>query len=255
MFEPDIVTYIIVLPLCFATGILNASSGGGGIISLSAFLIAGLPPHLAIGTNKLQAFCGLAVAVARYGKNGLITTKLIIPTVLCAIGGSFIGAHLSLMMHEEILLWVMVLILPIITFFTFRKSSFVEDGETSAPLDKRMYLTTAIVSFVVGCYDGFYGPGSGVFLIIGFTVICHLATRRASAQAKVINLATNGTAGLIFLINGQTLILLGLIAGACNVLGAWLGAGLIIKNGAKAMKPLIIIALVLLAIKIVSQLF
>lgn len=249
--ELSITSFLIVCPLCLLVGVMNASVGGGGLISLPAMLLAGLPPHMAIGTNKLQAICGLSVATFRYAKSGLIELKLAVPTVIFALLGSVVGANLSLLVDETALTYIIVGVLPFVAFFVFKKDSLIDDAERELVLDARTYATACACSMVIGAYDGFYGPGAGTFYVIAFCLIAQLGTRHASAHAKVVNLTTNLTATVVFLVNGQVCIPLGLAAGACAMIGAWLGAGLVIKDGPRIMKPLIGIAIVLLLIKLV----
>lgn len=250
--EADLVTLLIVCPLCFLAGVMNASGGSGGLISLPALLLAGLPPHLAIGTNKLQAVCGMAVANIRFMKSGYLNLKLAAPSVAVAMIGSFIGSNLSLASSEDVLLYLMFLVLPVAAFFVFKKDVFTEDAPDEFELNRKTYLRVCVSALVIGLYDGFYGPGTGTFLILAFVGIAHLSVRVAGAQAKAINFATNLTALVVFLIHGEVLIWLGLAAGVCNMIGCWIGAGLVIKSGARIMRPAIIIALVLLAAKVIS---
>jgi uncharacterized membrane protein YfcA len=104
----------------------------------------------------------------------------------------------------------------------------------------------------VGFYDGFYGPGTGTFLIIAFTVFANLSLSSANAQAKVINLTTNLTSLTIFLLNGQVIFLLGIAAAVCNMVGGYLGAGLAISKGSRITRPVIILVLVLLLLKVLG---
>ena len=113
-----------------------------------------------------------------------------------------------------------------------------------------MFLT--IFAFVIGIYDGFYGPGTGTFLIIAFTIFAKLSIKTANAQAKVINLTSNITSLVIFLLNGEVIFTVVLAAAACNMIGGYIGAGLVMKNGAKIVKPSIILVLILLALKILG---
>lgn len=249
--ELPLTSFLIVCPLCFFVGIMNASVGGGGLVSLPAMLLAGLPPHMAIGTNKLQAIMGLAIANYRYAKSGLIDLRLAIPTIICAIIGSLIGSHFTLMVSEEILQYIVVLALPVVAFFVFRKNVLSSGSDDGIDLSPRTYVTASLCSALIGIYDGFYGPGSGTFFVIAFCGIVHLGARQASAHAKVVNFTTNLTAVIVFLLNGQVSVVLGVAAGLCNMVGAWLGAGLVIDKGSKIMKPLIGVAFVLLIIKLV----
>lgn len=243
-------TFLIVCPFLFLAGLIDAIGGGGGLISLPAYLIAGLPPHAAVATNKLSSTCGTTLATLRFIKNGLVNIKLAIPSVIAAIIGSSIGANLSLLIKEEIMLYIMVAILPICVFLVLSKKLFHDGGEDEVTLNKRTYVTATIAALIIGMYDGFYGPGTGTFLIIAFTIFAKISIKTANAQAKVINLTSNITSLIIFIINGEVLFEVGIMAAACNMLGGYIGAGLVIKNGAKIVKPSIIFVLILLALKV-----
>lgn len=249
--EPTLSMFLIVCPFLFLAGLVDAIGGGGGLISLPAYLIAGLPTHTAIATNKLSSTCGTTLATARFIKNGLVNFKLAVPSVIMAIIGSAIGAHISLIIPEKIMMHVLIVVLPIAAFFVLNKKLFHDNENDVITLDKRTYLTASIAAFVIGMYDGFYGPGTGTFLIIAFTVFAKLSIKPANAQAKVINLTTNITSLVIFFLNGQVLIPLGIAAALCNMLGGYLGAGMVMKSGAKIVRPSILLVLFLLLLKII----
>ena len=130
-------TFLIVCPFLFLAGLIDAIGGGGGLISLPAYLIAGLPPHAAVATNKLSSACGTTLATLRFIKNGLVNLKLAIPSVIAAIIGSSIGANLSLLIKEEIMLYIMIAILPICAFLVLNKKLFHDGGENEITLDRR----------------------------------------------------------------------------------------------------------------------
>lgn len=248
-------TYLIVCPMVFLAGLIDAIGGGGGLISLPAYLFAGLPAHHAIATNKLSSTCGTAVATIRFIKEGLVNWKLALPSILAAILGSSIGAHMSLIVPERILVMVLAGVLPVSAFIVLNKKLFGTIEDETVVLTQKIYLTAVIAALIIGFYDGFYGPGTGTFLIIAFTVFAKLGIKTANAQTKVINLTTNITSLTIFILNGQTLFQLGIPAALCNMLGNYIGAGLVMKNGAKIVRPSIIIVLVLLAIKVGTDYF
>lgn len=245
------ITFAIICPICFLSGILNASGGGGGLLSLPIFLIAGLPPHLAIGTNKLQTTLGMFVTNIRYMRSKLLDLHLAAISIPTAVLGSFLGSNLSMLVDEKILLYVIFAVLPLALFFVLRSDVFQSDDtpEEKVVLTKRVYITAAASALVIGAYDGFYGPGTGTFLILAFTALSGMGVRQAGAQAKAINFVTNLTALVVFLFSGEVIVVLGLAGGVCNMLGSWIGAGLVIRNGSKVMKPMIIIALALLLLK------
>ncbi len=245
-------TYLIVCPFLFLAGLVDAIGGGGGLISLPAYMIAGLPPHAAVATNKMSSTCGTTLATYRFIKNGLVNLKLAIPAVIAAILGSTIGANISLLVSDEVMLYVMIAILPICAFLVLNKKLFRDNENDTVLLTRRTYLTATISALFIGMYDGFYGPGTGTFLIIAFTIFAKLSIKSANAQAKIINLTSNITSLIIFLINGEVLISVGLAAAACNMVGGYIGAGLVMKNGARIVKPSIIFVLLLLALKVLG---
>lgn len=250
--ELTLQTFLIVCPFVFLAGVVDAIGGGGGLISLPAYLIAGLPPHLAVATNKLSSPFGTALATYRFIRAGLVNFKLAVPAILAAIIGSSIGAHISLLLPEAVMKYVLVIVLPLSAFLVLNKKLFNDEGADTVTLNRRTYLTETAAAFIVGIYDGFYGPGTGTFLIIAFTIFAKLDIKTANAQAKVINLTTNVTALSIFLLNGQVLLPLGLAAAFCNMIGGYIGAGLVMKNGSKIVKPSIILVLILLLLKMLG---
>jgi uncharacterized membrane protein YfcA len=245
-------TFLIFCPMLFLAGLVDAIGGGGGLISLPAYMMAGLPIHQTIATNKLSSTCGTALATWRFIKMGLINWRLAIPTIATAILGSSLGAHASMSVEEGIMEKILFLVLPVTAFVVLNPKIFHDNAETQLKLTARTYLTALLSSLVVGLYDGFYGPGTGTFLIIAFTVFAKLSMRTANAQAKVINLTTNITSLVIFLMNGQVLIPLGIAAALCNMAGNYLGAGLAVSKGSAITRPIIILVLGLLFLKILG---
>lgn len=247
---PSLQTFLIVCPLLFLAGLIDAIGGGGGLISLPAYLLAGLPIHQAIATNKLSSTAGTTLATIRFIKNGLVCFRLAVPSVLTAIIGSSIGAHLSLMIDETVMEYVLFIVLPVSAFIVLNKKLFHDGGEDTVILNKCTYLTACLAAFLVGIYDGFYGPGTGTFLIIAFTTFARLSISNANAQAKVINLTTNITSLIIFILNKQVLFSLGIAAALCNMAGGYIGAGLVMTKGSKIVKPIILLVLFLLLLKV-----
>lgn len=245
-------TYFIICPFLFLAGLVDAIGGGGGLISLPAYFLAGLPPHVAVATNKLSSTCGTTLATVRFIKNKLVNFKLAVPSVIAAMIGSSIGAHVSLAVNDKVMMYVFMIILPFAAFLVLNKNLFHDNGSDEVVLDKRTYITATIAALAIGFYDGFYGPGTGTFLIIAFTVFAKLSIKTANAQAKVINLTTNITSLIIFFLNGQVLLQIGLAAAICNMIGGYIGAGLVMKNGAKIVKPSILFVLLLLVFKMIG---
>ena len=242
--------YLIVCPMLFLAGFVDAIGGGGGLISLPAYLFAGLPVHTAIATNKLSSSCGTALTTGRFIRKGLVNFRLAVPSVIAAVLGSSLGAKLSLAVSETVMKYVLLAVLPIAAFFVLNKHLFRNEGKHQAVADRRTLVVCIAAAFVIGIYDGFYGPGTGTFLIIAFTVFARMTVESANAQAKVINLTTNITSLTVFLLNGQVLLPLGLAGALCNMAGNWVGSGLAIAKGTKINRPVILLVLLLLLAKI-----
>ena len=249
---PEPKTFLIDCPFLFLAGLVDAIAGGGGLISLPAYLIAGLPPHNAIATNKMSSTFGTSLTTARFIRSGLISFRLAVPSVLAAVIGSSIGAHLSLLISEAVMKYILFAVLPVSAFFVLNKQFFGDGGTAEVTLDRKTYLTAAVSAFLIGIYDGFYGPGTGTFLILAFSLLAHMDVRMANGQCKAINLTTNVTSLIVFLRSGQAVIALGLAAAACNMLGGWLGAGTAIRAGARITRPIILLVLALLALKVLG---
>ena len=245
-------TFLIVCPMLFLAGLVDAIGGGGGLISLPAYLLAGVPIHQTIATNKLSSTCGTALATVRFIREGLVNWKLAAPTIIFAMLGSSLGANLSMRMPEGAMEMGLFIVLPVVAFIVLNPKIFHDNEAKELVLDRKIYITAMVSAFVVGLYDGFYGPGTGTFLIIAFTVFAKLDIRTSNAQAKVINLTTNITSLVIFLMNGQALIILGLAAAACNMAGNYVGAGLALTKGSKITRPVIVLVLGLLFLKILG---
>ena len=244
--------FLIVCPMLFLAGLVDAIGGGGGLISLPAYLLAGVPIHQTIATNKLSSTCGTALATVRFIREGLVNWRLAVPTILFAMMGSSLGANLSMMVEEGVMEAVLFVVLPVVAFIVLNPKIFHDNVVKELVLDRKLWITAIVSAFVVGVYDGFYGPGTGTFLIIAFTVFAKLDIRTSNAQAKVINLTTNITSLVIFLMNGQAIIPLGLAAAACNMAGNYVGAGLAMTKGSKITRPVIVLVLGLLFLKILG---
>ena len=244
--------FLIVCPLLFLAGFVDAIGGGGGLISLPAYLLAGVPIHQTIATNKLSSTCGTAMATLRFIKEGLVNWKLAVPTIVTAMLGSTLGANASMATEDSIMEKILFFVLPVVAFIVLNPKIFHDNEDAELTLNPKVWITALVSSFMVGFYDGFYGPGTGTFLIIAFTVFAKLNLRTANAQAKVINLTTNITSLVIFLMNGQVVFLLGLAAAVCNMAGNYLGAGLAMSKGSRITRPVIILVLGLLFLKVLG---
>ena len=243
---------VIVAVGVFLASFLDGIAGGGGIISVPTYFLAGLPAHLALGTNKLSSSIGTAVSTARFIRNGFVDWKLAVPSVILALFGSALGTKLQLSMDERYLKLLLLLGLPVVALVVLRQRKLPEERGEIEP--GRQMAIVLLASLIVGAYDGFYGPGTGTFLILIFCGLGKLDVRTASGNVKLVNLAINVGAVFTSLIHGKVFIALGLIGAVFSIAGHFLGSGLAIKDGSRIVRPAILIVLVLLAIKVISEL-
>ncbi len=244
--------FLIVCPLVGLAGFIDAVAGGGGLIALPAYMLAGLSVHEAIGTSKLSATMGSALATLRYARAGFIPLKITLLCVPAALIGSTMGANISLSVSDIYLKIIILLLLPFLAYRLTRKNTidrvYEPYGET------KTLLLSLLVSFVIGMYDGFYGPGTGTFMIILFVSLAHLSLDKAQGVSKAVNLASTAIALVIYLANGKTIYSLGLAAGACNLIGAYIGTRFYGSRGAKAVKPVMLAVLLIFFIRIAAEL-
>lgn len=245
--------YLIVCPLVFIAGFIDAVAGGGGLVSLPAYFITGIPVHNCVATNKMSSLMGTSVATAQYARSGYIPWKTAFFCIPCAIAGSVTGANIALLVPDRIFRIIMMVIIPLTGIYVLtRKNNFTSNKDFS---ERVTALVCAAISFVIGVYDGFYGPGTGTFLILLLTGLAGLELTKANGLTKAINLSTNISAFAVFLINDQIIIPLGLIAGLFNIAGNYLGATRFEKNGAKIVKPVLIIVLSVFFIRLLFELY
>ena len=247
----------IVLLICvgvFLASFMDAIAGGGGIISVPVYMLGlgNIPTYFILGTNKLSSCVGTVFSTARFIRKGYVKWALVLPAVALAILGSVVGTWLQHHTPDLILKYFLLLVLPVVAFFTLRTKNWPDTpGEISV---RKQTMIVWIAALVIGMYDGYYGPGTGTFLMIVFIRLAKMDTRMAAGSTKVINLASNIGGVFSAWQAGYVLWGVGLCAAAASILGHYLGAGLAIKNGSKIVRPAIILVLVLMTVKILSEL-
>lgn len=248
----SLLTYLIVCPLVFLAGFVDAIAGGGGLISLPAYMIAGIPVHGTISTNKFSCSLGTAVAAWRFWKKGYIHIKDAAISAPFALAGSALGARLALLINDRVFTVLMLVILPLTALYLLRLKGL---GEAKAPYSRIKTLTfCSMIALCIGLYDGVYGPGTGTFMLLLFMGVAHLGVNDAAGLTKAINLTSNLSALAVFLWHGTVLMPLALVAAVFSILGNYAGARVFEKGGARSMKPLIISVLTIFFVKICWEL-
>jgi uncharacterized membrane protein YfcA len=227
-------TYIIIL-LCvaaFFAGFVDAIVGGGGLIQTPVALI--LLPNLAvssiIGSLKIPAFSGTSFAANQYLKKVNMNWKLLSIMALVAFVSAFLGSHLLTKVHNDFMKPLLLVVLTLIAIYTFTKKDF-GIHQAKGHSVKRQLLLAVSMSICIGFYDGFIGPGTGSFLVLGFVSVLGFDFLHASANSKMVNLATNFGSICLFVLKGKIIWAIAIPMAVCNAAGGWIGAKLAIKKG------------------------
>lgn len=231
--------------LAFLAGFIDSVVGGGGLIQLPALLVL-LPAESSRtlapiwGTNKFASICGTSMAVVNYTRRVTINWPLILPAAVAALIFSFLGTRAVAHLHRENLEPVVLILMILVAIYTFIKKDF---GNLHAPRlsAKQAALLAIATGIVIGFYDGFFGPGTGSFLIFIFIGLFGFDFLHASANAKIINFSTNLASVTYLAATHNILYRYAIPMAICNVLGSITGATLAILNGNKFVRALFLI--------------
>ena len=229
MTEPSLLTIAFLSAVALLAGTIDAIAGGGGLLTLPALLFAGLPPHLALGTNKGQSVFGSFAAMLRFAGGGLLDGRRALVTFPLGLAGSLAGAALVLVVPPDALRGVvLILLVAAAAFVALRQAS--RPGPAPARATGGLAVAGAI-ALAIGAYDGFFGPGTGTFLIVAFVALLGDRLTAASAAAKVVNFASNLAAMALFASRGVVVWRLALPMAGAQLMGGWLGAHLTLQRG------------------------
>jgi hypothetical protein len=228
-------------------GFVDAIAGGGGMIALPALLAAGIPPVMALGTNKLQSVIGTAAAATTYWRKGFVSLKTLAVAIACTFAAAFVGAFVVKQIDTRVLQTaVPIALVGIALYFLFAPRLTDEDKHARL----RFALFVPVMGGVIGFYDGIFGPGTGSFFTIGFVALFGLGVTRASGHTKVLNLASNLGALALFIPSGDVVWIAAGAMAVGQLIGGYLGALTGIRFGAKLIRPLVVIISLILAGKL-----
>jgi uncharacterized membrane protein YfcA len=246
---PSLGLVLTLSGVAFAAGFIDAVAGGGGLLTVPAILAAGVPPHAALATNKGQAVFGSAAALVAYARRGALDRSLARTTFPLGFLGSLVGAQLVLLLAPQTLRPVVLVLLPLAALTLFVK----RPTEGSAPPARRLAIAGALALFI-GAYDGFFGPGTGTFLVVGFATLLHAAPLAATADAKVVNFASNLAALGMFAARGNVIWQLSLPMACAQLLGGYAGAHAAVRGGDRVVRMAVVAVVLALMIKLVLDL-
>lgn len=241
---------IFLVVVAGSAGTMDAIGGGGGLLTLPVLLAVGLPPHLALGTNKGQSVFGSTSALARYAHGGLIPWRRARWLFPAGLLGSLAGARLVLFLDPAVLRpLIMALLVAVAVFLAFRR--IPEGGAEPSSMRERVALALALV---IGAYDGFFGPGTGTFLIVAFVGVLGLSLPQASAHGRVVNCASNLAALAMFAGSGVVVWSVALPMAGAQLLGGTLGAHLAIRGGDRWVRRVVLGVVLALVLKLAHDL-
>lgn len=247
--DPGLALEVLALlaAVAFAAGFVDAIAGGGGLITVPALLIAGVPPVQAIATNKLQGTFGVLSSTATFLRAGTIEKRLVLPLGGAAFGGGVAGAVVATLAPVGVLRTIIPFILIAIAIYMLLTPKF-GDGDAKSRLSPPAFAGS--VGATIGIYDGVFGPGAGTFYLIGLILLCGFPLLKATAHTKLMNAASNLGALGLFLAAGHVLIIPGLAMGVAAAGGAWIGARTGLKHGARLIRPLVILVSLAMALRL-----
>ncbi len=247
MFEltPDIL--ILLAATAFIASTIDAMAGGGGLLTIPVLMTTGIPPHMVLGTNKMQAICGTSVATWRYARQGLIDWKIIRPAVIGTFIGSALGTIAVQQLDSDFLKPLVPFLLMAMALY-FLLSPRLSDQDSHARIGMMAFACT--FAPVIGFYDGFFGPGAGSFFTATLLAFLGMNLQRATANTKLLNLTSNAASLLMFLIGGNVVWLAAAVMIPGQIIGGYCGAHLAMRHGAKLIKPVLVIVSLALSAKL-----
>ena len=248
----DIALHLLVFLFlaAFVAGFIDSIAGGGGMITIPAMLLAGIPPLETLGTNKLQSLFGSGSASLAYARHGHVRLKEQLPMAALALIGAVAGALAATVVPGDVLRAVLpVLLIGIALYFALKPS--IADVDRAQRISPFVFGLTVVP--VIGFYDGIFGPGTGSFFMLSFLTLAGFGVLKATAHTKFLNFGSNIGGFAVFVSFGVVLWKVGLVMGVGQFLGAQLGSGFAMKRGARLIKPLLVATSIALAIRLLAD--
>ena len=236
----------------FVAGLVDAIAGGGGLVALPALLAAGLPPHIALGTNKGQAVFGAASSAISFWRRRVVDRDRAALGFAAGFVGSLAGAWGVLTVPVRPLRVVVIVLLLVAAAIVLARRNVEPRPRAMTAAARNAAL--AAIALVIGSYDGFFGPGTGSMLVVAFAVVFGDALTRASGNAKIVNLASNLAAMTLFAHRGVVVWRVALPMAAANALGAFTGAHLAVRKGDRLVRAVVLLVVAAIAVKLAVDL-
>lgn len=252
MEDINIWIYIVLFLAALFAGFVDSIAGGGGLITIPALMAAGIPPHVALATNKLGAVFGSFSATMNFARKGFMVKESALIGIVFTFIGAAAGTWSVLLMDADLIKILIPIILIIIFIYTILKPKLGENDKEKRLSSKVFYI---IFGFGLGFYDGFIGPGTGSFWMFSFVAMLGFNLKKASANAKLMNFVSNMVSLVVFILGGHILWILGFLMGAGQLIGAYIGSSFAIKKEVKFIRTIFLVVVGLTICKLIYDLF
>ncbi|MCU0904636.1 MAG: TSUP family transporter [Tabrizicola sp.] len=250
MFEVAAHLALLLILAAFVAGFVDSIAGGGGLVTVPALLLAGASPVEALATNKLQGTFGSATAMVTYARAGHVRPQDQLGMAAISAGFGAVGALVAHLISAEVLRIIMpVVLIGVAGFFALKPG--LSDDARAERMKPAVFAVTAVPA--IAAYDGFFGPGTGSFFMMGFVLLAGYGVLKATAHTKMLNFASNLGSLLVFVFSGATWWGIGLAMAAGQVAGASLGARVAMRVGAQVIKPLLVVTSTGMALRLLWQ--
>jgi len=247
-------TVVILSLVSFLAGLIDSIAGGGGLLLIPSLLLAGLPPQTALGTNKFAATMGTGTALLNFTRGRKVLWKIAAYGVGFALLGGLGGSRTILLFDNRVVAKVIVFLLPLAAAAAlYPKKGMTSEKRNFSKLD--LFLKIPLICFPIGFYDGFFGPGTGSFFILGFSLFLGIGLVHASGTAKVFNFLSNLGALVIFVYERKVIYLLGVPLAVANIAGNYVGSHLAMKKGEKMVRVFLCVSLSILFVSLIWKYF
>lgn len=248
----DMGTFLFLGVACFIASFVDAVAGGGGLITVPAYLASGIPAHVALGTNKVSSSIGTIASALKFATSGKVNWELSKKILPFSFIGALLGVKTVVLIDSKYLYPIAIVLLLIVLIYTMINKSLGEENNF-AGLNSDNVNVGRIMGVVMGFYDGFFGPGTGSFLIFALIRIFKLDFTNASGNAKILNLTSNLASMFLFIFLGKVNFFYSVPIGIIMIFGATLGAKTAVTRGTKFIKPMFLVVTSIVLVKMVAE--
>ena len=246
---------ILLYFLVFLAGFIDSIAGGGGLITLPAYIFVGLPSHNAIATNKFTSSFGTTLSTLRFLKNKALDLKIAVISAVGSFMAARVASEIVLRIDEKMFRAIIMFTLPVVAIVILSRRNFGNENLSDTIEKRKVHIYAFLIGILIGFYDGLIGPGTGTFAIMAYCLIMKYDLKTASGNSKLLNLASNYASLSVFLFSGNIVFSIAIPAAILGLLSNYIGSGFAIKKGAKFIRPTMIMVIVLLFAKIFFDVF